>query len=221
MWRDLRAKRRHLFERFGSERYSRPQQDGFEDRIGKYLPNGPGVFFEAGAFDGYYFSNTYYLERFKGWRGVLVEAMPPPAERCRKERPNSKVFNCALVAEGGPEKVEMRYQGPMSTRDAEAWVDINFEHSGWERCYDVTVPGRTLTSVLDEADVGEIDLFTLDVEGFEVDVLNGLDLERHRPKVMLVETNGRADEIRGILEPSGYSVVEEVGINDLLFKRVD
>ena len=95
-FRSLKARRRYLFERFGSDRYSHPSQ--FDDRITSYVgSNGPGVFFEAGAFDGYRFSNTYFLERFQGWRGVLVEAMPAAADRCRDERPNSKVFNCAFA----------------------------------------------------------------------------------------------------------------------------
>jgi hypothetical protein len=39
-----------------------------------------------------------YLERFRGWTRVLVEAIPEPYRHCVQERPHSKVFKCALVA---------------------------------------------------------------------------------------------------------------------------
>src|SRR5205085_1005428 len=69
--------------------------------------------------------------------------------------------------------------------------------SGWEDetlgevfdgpSYTVEVPARTLSSLLDEAEIAEIDLFSLDVEGYEEEVLRGLDLGRHAPHLILVE----------------------------------
>ena len=50
-----------------------------------------GIFVEAGAFDGYGGSNTYWFERFRGWTGVLIEPTPELAARARKGRPRSQV----------------------------------------------------------------------------------------------------------------------------------
>lgn len=48
---------------------------------------------------------------------------------------------------------------------------------------------RTLTSILDEhlASGRQIDLLSVDVEGHDMNVLQGLDFERYRPRVILVE----------------------------------
>src|SRR6202008_2120463 len=62
-----------------------------------------GFFVEAGANDGVTYSNTLFFERFRGWRGLLVEPLPELAARCRKNRPRCLVENCALV---GPENNE-------------------------------------------------------------------------------------------------------------------
>lgn len=35
-----------------------------------------GFFIECGALDGEFHSNTLYLERYLGWKGLLVEADP-------------------------------------------------------------------------------------------------------------------------------------------------
>ena len=46
---------------------------------------------------------------------------------------------------------------------------------------------RRLSRLIDEAGLSAIDFLKVDVEGAEPDVLGGLDLKRHRPKVILVE----------------------------------
>ena len=42
-----------------------------------------GFFFEAGAMDGEFLSNTLELERKFGWHGILVEADPTLAVELR------------------------------------------------------------------------------------------------------------------------------------------
>jgi hypothetical protein len=80
---------------------------------------------------------------------------------------------------------------------------------------------RTLSSVLDEAGVSEIDLLSLDVEGFEPEALAGLDLERHAPKFLLVEmldrerTRARIEELLG----PAYELAGELSPYDVLYRR--
>jgi hypothetical protein len=49
-----------------------------------YLRKTGGFFIECGALDGETRSNTLYLERFLGWRGLLVEANPSNVEMLKK-----------------------------------------------------------------------------------------------------------------------------------------
>jgi hypothetical protein len=87
--------------------------------------------------------------------------------------------------------------------------------------HEVQVPTRTLTSILDEVSAPEIDLLSLDVEGFEPDVLRGLDLERHAPRFVVVEVHevsgGRA-RIEAILGDR-YEPVEQLSPVDMLYRR--
>ncbi len=64
-------------------------------KLQAYLPDG-GFFIEAGAYDGFRQSTTYYLEKFRGWRGLLVEPIPELARAASKER-SVPVINAALV----------------------------------------------------------------------------------------------------------------------------
>jgi FkbM family methyltransferase len=221
--RALRRVRRRAFEAAGSARYSRPGIAAIERRLDEYLDFDNGVFIEAGANDGVRQSNTYYLERFRSWHGLLVEPIPALYRRCVRERPQSHVRNCALVSfdEAAPEMV-MRYADLGSTAigaDEYPFDEVNF---GWDTSYEVRVPTRTLSSLLDEVGIDHVDFCCLDVEGFEVDVLDGLDLERHNPRFFLLEcwTDQRLEAIRRRLG-TRYELVGFFTDHDAFFRRVD
>jgi FkbM family methyltransferase len=227
--RELMRARRLAAEQLGRRSLSRPALHELDRRLERYLPERDGFFVEAGGFDGYEQSNTYYLERFEGWRGVLIEPIPELYRLCVRERPASQVFNCALVApEDDGSGVEMRYGGLVSTvkgafgDDAHAAAHTaTGDMGGWDRTYKVRVPGRTLSSVLDEARLPRIDLMSLDVEGYEVPVLRGLNLDRHAPRYLLVEMRELASmraEIEAILGKR-YRPVEALSPFDMLYRR--
>jgi hypothetical protein len=94
---------------------------------------------------------------------------------------------------------------------------------GWRDAYEAAVPARTLTSLLDEIGAPEVDLLSLDVEGFEPQVLAGLNLEKYPPRWILVEVHelpaGR-EPIEAILGDR-YVLHEQVSPLDLLYRRAD
>ena len=75
---------------------------------------------------------------------------------------------------------------------------------------------RTLTSVLTQHGVECIDLLSLDVEGFEADVLRGLDFGRYAPRHILVEVNdlARVEEALG----DRYEFVIQLSYHDRLYR---
>ena len=216
---------RRLFEALGSDRYSRPALNNLDAKLAGYFAYKNGFFIEVGANDGYAQSNTYYLERFLAWQGILVEGIPELYTQCRKERQNSTVFNCALVPAGYPEPfIDMTYSNLMSlVKGAQKSVKEEMEHvrRGNEiqkvESYEIRVPARTLTSILDECNVKEIDFLSIDVEGYELNVLMGLDMHKYKPKYMLIEARYR-DDINNHVSDL-YNVVAELSHHDILYKR--
>ncbi|MCW2539613.1 MAG: FkbM family methyltransferase [Frankiales bacterium] len=191
--RDLSRRIRSSKEARGDFSRSHTANFDLESFLEQQLPAGPGTFVEAGAYDGVFQSNTYWLERRHHWSGVLVEAVPELAREVRLSRPGSKVFQCALVSNTFEEpSLTIEYAGPMtqvtgiSDRVAPQVAD------GRERT--IAVPARTLTAILDEAGVSDVDFLSLDVEGYEAPALEGLDLARIRPSFLLVEVG--EDEAR-------------------------
>ncbi len=225
--RAVRGLRRRLWESFGSDRYSRCARFEMDRKLEAHLPE-RGFFVEAGAADGVRESNTYFLERIRGWEGVLVEPIPSLARRCAKERPRSRVFQCALVSEAHDDPtVEMLHGDIMSLvrgslGDPAAEARRLEAAARWHgtKGRAVEVPARTLSSILDEVGVGRFDFLSLDVEGYELEALRGLDLERHRPVFILVESldadSGRAVDRH--LREAGYAAVDRLSPRDRLYR---
>lgn len=201
-----------------------------DEQLLPHIERQGGTFVEIGAFDGICQSNTAWLEANRGWRGILVEAIPEVYEQCIRNRPLATVVNCACVSDEYSEPtVEMVYSGLMSiVRGARSsdeaddeWVALGEELQHVNR-YTISVPARTLTAVLDEHGLRCVDLLSLDVEGYEIEVLKGFDLERFRPLHILVEESGRG-EVGRYLTDRCYRKVAEFGRGertyDILYGR--
>jgi FkbM family methyltransferase len=138
-----------------------------------------GFFIEAGALDGLFQSNTKLLEDL-GWHGLLVEPSENAYNECLKNR-KCYIENCALV----------------SSDFTDEFVYGDFNHNGFQglgarssiQPTGVKVKAKTLTNLLDEKNITEVDFISLDVEGYEIEVLKGIDFNRIMIKYMIVEVN--------------------------------
>lgn len=216
--------RRTLFEALGSDRYSRPSLNDLDRKLEKYLPQRGGFFVELGANDGFTQSNTYYFEKLRGWRGILIEPIPQLYAQVVRNRPRSRVFNCACVPFDfeGP-SVTMTYANLMSVvKGGIGDLELESQHIDAAeqvqqlQAYEVTVPTRTLTSILEGCGVTRIDLLSLDVEGFESDVLRGLDLDRFHPQYILIELKYRQNETEALLAEK-YRKIDQLSPHDFLY----
>jgi FkbM family methyltransferase len=223
--RRLRA-RRHAAEARGDDRLSRPALHELDVKLNAIIDRDGGFFVEAGAHDGFTQSNTYWLERFRGWHGLLVEPMAELAAEARLSRPASTVVQCALVsADDQREKLPMRFGDLMSMVDGAREPEWPAAGTilGWRDPHNVDVDARTLSSLLDEIGAPEVDLLSLDVEGFEAHALQGLDLERHAPRYVLVELHNRNRDKPPVDAVLAGRYVEHGWLSplDLLYVRTD
>ena len=158
-----------------------------------------GFFIELGANDGLTQSNTAFFEFTRNWKGILIEPSIVGYESCIKNRPNSKVYNCCCVSNNYNENyIEGDFNGhPMSSVNGNRLYNNNL----------VKANVKTLEQILDENinknDV--IDFLSLDVEGYEFNVIEGLNIDKYRPKCMLIEIyNTDYDKIYNYLISKNY-----------------
>jgi len=218
---------RDLYEKFGSEKYSKPYS-GHEELM-KHISKRNGFFVQCGGNDGYGFDPTYYLEKFRGWTGIIVEPLPV-SELCKRNRKQSVVVQSACVP--------FDYKGDTvsfvdcnamsfvkdSIENSLEWIKLGEEAQSM-KCREITVRAQTVQSIIDEQFSGpkkkNIDLFVADVEGYELQILQGLDFVKNPPTYLLLEIQNpaRLQKITNFLEPYKYSIVGEIGEKDYLFLR--
>lgn len=176
----------------------------------------PGFFIEVGALDGLRFSNTYAFEE-SGWSGLCIEAHPDYITLLRKNRPNSIVIHAAVGSEDC-DSVDFyaNARGSLSTLNPlleEEFRKYGDYFSGWEVR---KVPLRTLNSILEEYHIEPpIDLVSIDIEGTELLALRGFDLQRYKPRVLVVEAFDETAEreLNAYFEANGYRWARRIANN--------
>lgn len=189
-----------------------------------------GYFIEVGAYDGVSLSNTYYLEQM-GWHGILVEPIRPLCLKAAAARSRSRVINaaCGRHDERGTAKFTVTQGVPVLS-----FLRSDPDHV--ERCLregaklvEIDVPIMPLNDIIMaerknphigtgpwQPNVGwRIDLVSIDVEGVEMDVLDGFTLQRFRPRVLVIENERTSGQvIEPYLNERSYRKFHRQVIND-------
>jgi hypothetical protein len=71
----------------------------------------------------------------------------------------------------------------------------------------------TLDSILHSTKVDSIDFISIDVEGYEIDVLRGFSIEKYRPRLLLLEDFADDNARHRYMRDHGYKRVRRTGHN--------
>lgn len=196
--------------------YSQIGQDKYYvENIIKHRKN--GVFLDIGAHDGITFSNTYYLEKYLEWTGICVEPNPNMYKKCKKNR-KSILCNKAIYSKSN-EKVELIVpcgEGVVEG-DIEQLCGLkghirekNLKHdfsSQYSKYKTVVVETININDLLNMHNIHTIDYMSIDVEGYELDILKSIDYSKNKIKFITVE-HGNDDKyqnnIKQFLESKNY-----------------
>jgi FkbM family methyltransferase len=143
-----------------------------------------GFYIDVGASDPVEHSVTRAFYD-AGWRGINIEPLPAHIEAFQEQRPRD--LNLAIAA-GSSDGSLTLYDVP----EVRGWASpeaavAELHRAEGHTVAELAVPVRTLASVCAEHVRGEIHFLKIDVEGFEGEVLRGMDFERWRPWVLVIE----------------------------------
>jgi Methyltransferase FkbM domain len=131
-----------------------------------------GFFVECGAFDGLTYSNTFYLERQLQWSGLMIEAGPINFKLALEKNRNVSLVPACLSLTTKPKVVNFPFAHY-------AGFKINENAS----LSTVKVQCLPFYSILLAMNRTTIDLFSLDIEGNELDVLRTIPFDKVNIKV--------------------------------------
>jgi FkbM family methyltransferase len=180
--------------------------NNLDKKLLQYINYNNGFYIECGANDGVDQSNTWHFEKFKNWHGILIEAHPEIFQELKKnlDKRNTLV-NKFLVSNNYKSQTVN-----ISNNDLISKFSNTNEGSSLST-------QTTLTEVLKTSNVPKlIDLFSLDVEGYEFEVLEGIDFKNYKFKYFLIETNN-FDKLNSYLIAKKYKFIDKLSNHDYLF----
>lgn len=177
-----------------------------------------GFFIDIGAHHPSYLSNTYRFYKKAGWSGINIEPDPSLFLSFINERPNDINLNIGI----GPADGLMPFY-LMSASTLSTFSKISADRAikeGHEIVNIENIPVLKLDSVFKRyCSEKSVDFMSVDVEGFEMDVLRSNDWVRFRPNYLIVEINQNTNKIMRFLKGVGYLNIFNNGTNCIFLDK--
>jgi len=179
-------------------------------------------YIDIGAHHPWYYNNTYLFYR-QGARGVNIEPDPSLHAGLRRGRRRDINLNLGI----GPREAELDFYvmstptlSTFSSSEARRYVEEHGLHIDATRQIKVQTFAQTVDTYMGRTP----DLVSLDVEGWDLDILRSIDFTRHRPHAFCVETISYAEgdgsgvksvEIHALMLENGYRLYADTYINSI------
>jgi FkbM family methyltransferase len=175
---------------------------------------------EIGALDGFRFSNTLMLERELNFGGLLIEGHPMSAsclERSRGPSGRNVIIKEAVCSPAGTLAFSGTPDGVAGDRSTMSEASRGRWASHHNRL-NFTVSCRPIGEMLRQAGLQSVHLFSLDVEGAELRVLQTMDwtIPVHVWSIELDGSNPPKDHaVRTLMLEHGYVFNRRIRINEV------
>jgi FkbM family methyltransferase len=192
--------------------FSQEGEDLILARIFDVLGIKKGFFVDIGAHHPFRFSNTYYFYK-RGWTGINVDACPGTMKLFKHLRPKDVTVECGV---GLQEAILTYYSFNEPALNTFSKQEAESKKSSLYKVIDeIQVPVTTLKKILDaNLPFGKkIDFMSIDVEGFDHEVVCSNDWLKYRPTIIAVELlNSSIEDVRlhptaAILFEQGYNLL--------------
>ncbi len=211
-----------ILNRYSLKSYSQEGEDMILNRI--FEEKKTGFYVDVGAHHPMRFSNTYYFYR-KGWNGINIDAMPGSMRLFDELRPRDINVETPVGPEGLRLKFHIFNEPALNGFNVSLSEKRDKEQSQYKIEENVYLETSTLSSILDKhLEEGHVlDFLSIDVEGFEYEVLSSNDWEKYKPKVVLIEAlqsslaDIRESDVSKLMKKYGYEFFAKT-VNTVFYK---
>ncbi len=192
----------------------------------------PQTYVDVGAADPVYHSVTKHFYDL-GWCGINIEPRRRLFNALCAQRPRDTTIQCCVSSEAGElpfYEVEVGAADSNSDNGGLSTVDGQLAFDYRSRGFAVSESRRdvrTLSEIFASQGQKEIGFLKIDVEGHEPQVVSGLDWQRWRPRLVILEStiplsSELADQApTRLLESHGYKMAFFDGLNQFLVRDED
>jgi FkbM family methyltransferase len=164
-------------------------------------------FVEFGAFDGRTYSNTYFLEKELGWRGLLAEPIPIQFDACRRNRDCMVDDRCVWIKSG--ETLTFNVVCGANEYGTIEMFDTKDVHAERRVAASAKIEVRTISLkdlLVDRGAPPIVDYLSIDTEGSELAIMNAFDFNAFSFRVISIEHNFGVQRaaINALLMRNGY-----------------
>lgn len=184
-----------------------------DKKVNKYLNYRNGFYIECGAFDGVNQSNTWFFEKVLNWHGILIEPNPKYFKKLLKYRSKRNFFfNEIITSENNCDELLLIDNNFYSKITSQKTMSKNL----------ISIRKNTLFQILKSKDLlsQQIDFFSLDVEGYEFEVIKGLGISIQNVKLFVIETDN-FEKINEYLKTKRFKYMEKLSEHDYLFVNLN
>lgn len=167
-------------------------------------------------------SNTWFFDKCLNWKGLCIEANEELAKSLRKRRSCTVVSDCVSA-----ERVDLHFNVPDHRHELGYISEDNAAHVFHKvggGSLDMKTELRTclpLNEIFERHGVpSRVNYMDLDIEGYELQALAGLDLtEKYHVDVISIENSYHDRHYEAPLYAQGYSKVGIVGSDDMWHRQ--
>jgi len=202
--------------------YGQYQQDKYLDKLFKGKTK--GTFVDIGAHDGLTFSNSYFFEKERNWKGVCVEPIPEIFAKLKELRSCIKINGC-ISDKVGTEKF-LRVKGEFVDTEMLSGLVEDYDSRHLERIdreikeyggskEEIEVTCYDINKILKENNINKVDFFTIDTEGNEFKILKTIQFNDFDFDIFIVENNYESDEINQLMTANGFKKIKKIGHDEV------
>ncbi len=170
-----------------------------------------GFYVDIGAHHPYRLSNTFCFYEM-GWSGINIDPIPNMKPLFDSHRPRDVNLNLGVSNYSGEMKYFIFNEPAVNTFNEQLAFELaNEPKHGCKLIETKVVKVNTLANILNSHLINgkSIDFMSIDVEGYELEVLQSNDWLRYRPKVLLVEIHDL--DFENLYNSKVYKYLNDIG----------